>query len=328
MLVDSYNRVHNYLRISLTDKCNLNCIYCNPNSITNRLEKASQILGYDELLRLINIFSEIGINKIRFTGGEPLVRKGADDFFESLKNKYSDITFCITTNGILLEEKLENIINSGIRKINISLDSLNNDCFIKMTGSSELTRVLSSINKVQEHEINPKINTVIIKGINDNEILDFVGFAIERNLNVRFIEFMPFNCNGIWNKGFMPYTEVKKIIERKFILVKANQDSSEVAKDYKIEGNPGIISFITPISEHFCENCSRLRLTADGSLKFCLFTPEDKKIDLKIYLRDKNYLDSDISQIIVSAIKNKQPERPDIDNLVQLKNLNMLKIGG
>jgi cyclic pyranopterin phosphate synthase len=328
MLIDGYNRVHNYLRISLTDKCNLNCIYCNPNYITNRLVKTSQILNFEELHRLINIFSELGINKIRFTGGEPLARKGIDDFFASLKNKYKNLTFCITTNGVFLEDKLESLIYGGIRNINISLDSLVQNNFIKISGSDKLDKVLSVIDRVQKLGINPKINTVIIRGINDHEITNFVEFSIARNLNIRFIEFMPFNCNGIWTKGYMPYSEIKKIIEQRYNLIKTKQEGSEVAKDYAIKGNKGLISFITPISEHFCAHCTRLRLTAEGSLKFCLFTPEDKKIDLKKYLRDKYYTDSDIKEIILSSLKFKNPERPDIDSLIHLKNLNMLKIGG
>ncbi len=221
-ITDSHNRIHDYLRISLTDRCNLNCLYCNPASYQQNNYSRSNILGYPEILRIIKIFSgELGFKKIRFTGGEPMVRKDILALFESISELKSNYNFEIglTTNGTLLEDKLTSLKKFGVDNLNISLDSLKADKFKFITGRNKLESVIRSINKAEELGFNPlKINVVIIKHVNDNEIIDFVDFVKNRNLNVRFIEFMPFGNNS-WNEdGFISFTDMKNIVEQKYTL--------------------------------------------------------------------------------------------------------------
>jgi len=222
-LIDRFGRVHTYLRISITDKCNLNCIYCNPADSALRGELSRSILSYEELIRLIKIFvADLGITKIRLTGGEPLVRKNVENLFRMLKEIKDKHPFelGLTTNGILLEDKIDFLKKFGLDKINISLDTLRKERFIAITGADNIDAVFNGINKAEKLGYNPvKINAVIMKGINDDEIPGFIEFVKERNLNIRFIEYMPFTSNG-WNeKEFISYQEIKNIAEENYSLV-------------------------------------------------------------------------------------------------------------
>ncbi len=331
-LIDSFNRVHDYLRISLTDKCNLNCIYCNPSEYKiNKLQK-NQILSFDELLRLINIFAgRLGIKKIRFTGGEPLVRKDVLNFLQSvysLKQKYGFETG-ITTNGTLLEDKLESLKEYGINKLNISIDSLNPGKYKFITGKDNLIEVLRSIRKANELNYNPlKLNVVVMKNVNDDEILDFVDFIIDSYMNVRFIEYMPFG-NNRWSKNeFISFDEIKNIIEEKYQLNEISRDKNLVAKDFSIKGHTGTVSFISSISNHFCGTCNRLRIDAQGKMKLCLFSSGENELNFKELLNDPNYNDDNISDLIQKALLPKPQVHPDISELIKLEENNMLNIGG
>ena len=331
-LIDSFNRVHDYLRISLTDKCNLNCIYCNPSEYKiNKLQK-NQILSFDELLRLINIFAgKLGIKKIRFTGGEPLVRKDVLNFLQSvysLKQKYGFETG-ITTNGTLLEDKLESLKEYGINKLNISIDSLNPGKYKFITGKDNLIEVLRSIRKANELNYNPlKLNVVVMKNVNDDEILDFVDFIIDSYMNVRFIEYMPFG-NNRWSKNeFISFDEIKNIIEEKYQLNEISRDKNLVAKDFSIKGHTGTVSFISSISNHFCGTCNRLRIDAQGKMKLCLFSSGENELNFKELLNDPNYNDDNISDLIQKALLPKPQVHPDISELIKLEENNMLNIGG
>jgi len=331
-LVDNFNRIHDYLRISLTDKCNLNCIYCNPSDYkTPKLER-NQILSFDELLRLIDIFTgKLGINKIRFTGGEPLVRKDVLSFFRevySFKLKYG-FEIGLTTNGTLLEDKLIDLKNHGLDRLNISIDSLNPGKYKFITGKDNLNEVLRSVIKANQLGFNPlKLNVVVMKNINDDEILDFVDFIIDSNMNVRFIEFMPFG-NNKWNKNdFISYNEIKNIIENKYHLNEITGTRNLVAKDFSIEGKLGTVSFISSISDHFCETCNRLRIDAQGKMKLCLFSSGENELNFKKLLNDSNISDEDISELIQEALQPKPKVHPDIAELIKLEENNMLNIGG
>jgi len=330
-LIDSYNRVHNYLRISLTDKCNFNCIYCNPSGGDHFLVSKKNILTYEEILRVIHIFADkLEFKKIRFTGGEPLVRKGVFDFFDEvreIKDKFN-LQLGITTNGTLLNGNAQQLKNSGIDKLNVSLDSLKPEMFYKITGRNNLQNVLNAIDEAEATGFDSvKINMVVIKNINDNELLDFVEFIKNRNLNVRFIEFMPFGNNQWERDGFISYDEMKNMIESKYILKPLPSDVNGVAKDFSIEGYKGKVSFITSMSDHFCNTCNRLRITADGKLRLCLFSTGEKEIDFKT-LFNNNYSDSDIVQLLQEAMKSKWEKHPAAEELAVLENNNMLKIGG
>lgn len=331
-LIDSHNRVHNYLRISLTDKCNLNCTYCNPNGIGAKGIKNSAMLSNEELLRLIKLFVvDFEFTKIRLTGGEPLARKDSLELFDSIRELKTKHPFAlgITTNGTFLLDKLDNLKENGLDKLNISLDTLDKLKFKSITGSDKLNEVLNSIDKAIKLKFSPiKINTVIMKGVNDDEIIDMVDFAIKKNLNIRFIEFMPFSSNGWNDDNYISYDDIKKIVSTKYTLIPITANSSEVAKSFTIKGNKGTVSFISSISSHFCGDCNRLRITADGNLKLCLFSTKKNEISLKSFLRSENSSDETIGKVISDSLLNKKLKHPEIDELLKLESNNMLQIGG
>ncbi len=326
-LKDSYNRKHDYLRISLTDRCNLNCIYCNPNGKLTYTEK-SDLLTFEEIERTVDIFTSLGVNKIRLTGGEPLARKNINDLFVRLNEikKRKPFELAITTNGLLLEDKIEELKDSGLERVNISLDSLNPYSFARITGSDELITVLKSINKAVQLGIKVKLNTVVIKGINDSELLEFCKFSIDNGINVRFIEFMPFSNNGWNNEKFIRTDEMLELIRSKYTLEKL-PDTNSPAVDYQISGTNGKISFINSISDHFCSTCNRLRITPNGMLKLCLFSSQDKMLNLKRLISE---IDDNVSiaAIISEYLQLKDYEHPSLENLISMNNNNMIQIGG
>jgi cyclic pyranopterin phosphate synthase len=331
-LTDSHNRIHEYLRISLTDKCNLNCLYCNPISNRQNNYHQSDILDYSEILRLIKLFTgELGFKKIRFTGGEPMVRKDILTLFESVSELKSIYNFeiGITTNGTLLEDKLTSLKKFGVDKLNISLDSLKEDNFKLITGKNNLNNVIRAINKAEELGFNPlKINVVVLKNVNDSEIIDFVDFVKNRNLNVRFIEFMPFGNNS-WNEaGFISFNEIKNIVEQKYTLQEIPTDKNAIAKDFKILNHKGKVSFISSISDHFCNGCNRLRINSKGMMRLCLFSTGHNEINFKQLFSEVNKSDDEICEIIYQALQQKQKQHPDVEQLMTLERNNMLSIGG
>ena len=300
-LKDSYGRIHDYLRISLTDKCNLNCVYCNPADYNHNTFLNKQILTYEEVVRVVKIFTSMfGFKKIRFTGGEPLVRKDILNLFESVSElkKQSSFEIGLTTNGTLLEDKIEYLKKYGIAKLNISLDSLKPDKFKIITGKDNYESVMRAIKKAEQLGFNPlKINVVVIKSINDDELLDFLDFFKDRNVNVRFIEFMPFGNNSWSETGLLSFSEMKEKIEQKYELIEIPSKKSAVAKDYNILGYKGKVSFISSISNHFCDSCNRLRITSDGKMKLCLFSTGENEINLKELFANPNYSDNDICEM-------------------------------
>ncbi|HEY3250142.1 MAG TPA: GTP 3',8-cyclase MoaA [Ignavibacteria bacterium] len=331
ILTDKYGRVHDYLRISLTDRCNLNCIYCNPVYAKAKFIEKEDILSYENILRIIKIFAgELGFKKFRFTGGEPLVRKGVVEFFcllSNLKRQYKFKT-AITTNGTLLFEMLPELKKYGVDNINISLDSLKHESFKAITGKNNFNDVIDAIYKAKQIGFEGlKINCVVMKGVNDSEILDFVRFAIMEDINIRFIEYMPFSNNGWNNNEFISYKEIRNIILENYELIDSDSNGS-VSKDYLIKHHEGKVSFISSISDHFCNTCSRLRLTAKGNLRLCLFSTRANELDLKSMLSNKLITDSGISSIITDYLMLKPKEHPGIEELVKLDLNYMLTNGG
>ncbi|MCX6153102.1 MAG: GTP 3',8-cyclase MoaA [Candidatus Kapabacteria bacterium] len=328
-LTDRFNRKHEYLRISLTDNCNLNCIYCSPiGSCIPKTEK-KDILTYEEIIRIVNLFAVAGFKKFRFTGGEPLLRRDVLALFEKLselRKKYK-FELLITTNGILLHDKIDKLMEYGVERLNISLDSLKSDNFIKINGSKDyLQIVIDNIEQAIAADIKIKINTVIIRGINETELIDFCDFSIKYSVNVRFIEFMPFSSNN-WNKEqFISSAEMREIISAKYLLKRLDQDLS-TSDNYLIEGTGGMIGFINPISDHFCSSCNRLRISSDSNLKLCLFSESSGSINFKKMI-NQNYTDSQMLDIISAALQNKESEHSAITNSKLLLNNEMLNIGG
>jgi len=289
------------------------------------------MLTYDELLRIIELFaSEFGFKKFRFTGGEPLVRKGFADFLlevNKLRCKYN-LEICLTTNGVQLSESLEKLKLGGVDRINISLDTLDKDKFREITKTDVFDRVFKAIRDAQNYGFSPlKINTVILKGVNDDEISDFVKFAITHNLNVRFIEYMPFADNNWDNDEILSYKDILKIVEKDFRLMPLNNNGNSVAKDYLIKDKKGMISFISSISEHFCGHCNRLRISSNGEFRLCLFADALEPLNFKHIFKTSLNI-NEISSLIRDYVLNKWEKHPNEFDLKKIKTNNMMRIGG
>ena len=308
-LIDPYQRRIDYLRISITDRCNLNCFYCRPLGGKPGLPH-ELILSYEEILRIVRVAVGLGVRKARVTGGEPLLRKGMVDFIARLsRSGIEDLG--LTTNGILLKGFARPLREAGLNRVNISLDSLDPRNFQRITGSDGLGEVLAGIEEAQEAGFEKiKINTVLIKGNNEAEILDFAELAFSRGLEVRFIEYMPYLNGKEWQKDlYLQAEEVKKVINSRFPLEPMEmQEKPGVAEMYRMKGGRGTIGFITSISQHFCERCNRIRLTADGKLRNCLFS--DEEIDLRGPMRD-GVSDPELAEIIRGSVQKKPERRPD-----------------
>lgn len=329
-LIDRFNRTHDYLRISLTDKCNYNCIYCNPNKLNDKFSKMN-LLTFEELLRVIEIFAkELEFKKFRFTGGEPLVRRDVFNFFREVKKLKSIYGFKtgITTNGSLLKGRTGELKTSGIDSLNISLDSLNKNNFLSITQKDEADRILNVINEAITNGYSPvKVNAVIIKGINDGEILNFVDYFKDLDVNIRFIEFMPFGSNTWERNGFISYKEIKNIVEEKYELSVLSSDKNSVAKDYQMDNYPAKVSFISSISEHFCSTCNRVRISSTGKFRLCLFSEGKHEINFK-ELFNKNYSNKEIVKELNEAIQHKWEKHPEPEELTDMMDNNMMTIGG
>ncbi|XP_024023228.1 GTP 3',8-cyclase, mitochondrial isoform X3 [Morus notabilis] len=299
MLVDSFGRLHTYLRISLTDRCNLRCQYCMPAEGVDLTPKP-QLLNQDEILRVANLFTSSGVNKIRLTGGEPTIRKDIEDICLGLSNLKGLKTLAMTTNGLTLAMKLPRLKECGLTSLNISLDTLVPAKFEFLTRRRGHHKVLESINAAVELGYNPvKVNCVVMRGFNEDEISDFVELTREKPINIRFIEFMPFDGN-VWNvKKLVSYSEMFDRVVREYPSIKRLQDHpTDTAKNFKIEGHQGAVSFITSMTEHFCAGCNRLRLLADGNFKVCLFGPSE--VSLRDPLR-RGADDHELREIIEAA---------------------------
>ena len=303
-MLDNNHRVINYLRLSVTDRCNLRCIYCMPEKGI-RFMPHSEILTYEEILHIVRLSIQKGIRKVRLTGGEPLVRKGFISFLERLSKIEGLEEITLTTNGVLLKSLAADIKNCGISRINVSLDSLRPERFFRITGRDFFERVWEGLEEAEYLGFNPiKINVVAIKGVNDDEILDFAGLTLEKPYHVRFIEIMPIGDKNIWTaEKFISAKEIHSRIQTLGVLQPIGHNPLDgPAERYALEGAKGEVGFIGALSNHFCDNCNRLRLTADGHLKGCLFS--DQETDIKTPLRDGKG-DSHLLNLIRDTILNK-----------------------
>lgn len=303
-LVDTHNRRINYLRISVTDRCNLRCFYCMPVEGVSVIGH-DEILRYEEILRIARIAVAHGITKIRLTGGEPLVRRGIVELIQALRQLPGITDLSMTTNGILLAAYAEQLRAAGLDRLNISLDSLNPDRFRTITRGGDLGAVLAGITKAKEMGFAPiKINVVAMRGINDDEFADFARLTFERPVHIRFIEYMPVGFSHQWDQShFIPATEIQKRLAPLGTLVEDQVPGHNgPARMFRFENSVGKIGFITALSNHFCSTCNRLRLTADGRLRTCLFS--DDETDLKTPLRN-GCDDADLGRIIDAAIASK-----------------------
>jgi len=305
-LVDTYRRHLNYMRVSVTDRCNLQCIYCIPQGKMKNLPHA-EVLRYEEILRIVRIGVHLGISKVRITGGEPLVRKGVYSFLKTLNTIKGLKDVSLTTNGILLKNNLGKIREAGIKRLNISIDTLDPVKFKRITRHDHFADVWEGIMKAHEMGFAPiKLNTVILKGINDDEILDLARLSLEYPFHIRFIEYMPIGNERIIDGQTILTPEIKNRLNKLGELAAVqNKVIDGPAQRFKFKDAPGEIGFISAMSHHFCHTCNRLRLTASGQLRPCLLA--DTQFDLKGPLR-QGYLDRDLAEIFFKAAGFKQRE--------------------
>ena len=302
-LIDPYNRHLNYLRISITDRCNLKCIYCVPRDLIPRLSH-DDILTYEEILRLVRIGIKLGISKIRVTGGEPLVRKGVYGFLADLSGIDGLADLSLTTNGVSLKANLKKIKAAGIKRINISLDTLNRTKFERITGFNLFDQVWQGIEMALEMGFHPiKLNIVALNGINDDELTDMARLSFEYPLHIRFIEYMPIGESQIGNGPLLLAPEIKKRISVLGSLIPVtNTIDDGPAQRYHFEGAAGEIGFIHALSHHFCDRCNRLRLTARGRLRPCLLS--DHHEDVKEVMRTGG-TDEELMEVFFKAVRHK-----------------------
>ena len=300
---DSFQRPINYLRISVTDRCNLRCVYCMPEEGI-QLMSHYDILSYEEIYTLVKAAAELGINRVRLTGGEPLVRAGVPDLVKLIADIDSIKDISMTTNGVLLAKYAAELKEAGLDRVNVSLDTLKPERFRQITRCGELKETLNGIKAAEEAGLTPvKINMVVMAGINDDEITDFARKTVTDGWNVRFIEQMPVTAAGEDSSKLFSVKEMKKCIDPlgKMEPFKMSTGNGP-AKYYKLPGANGTIGFITPVTEHFCVECNRLRLTADGKLRLCLL--HEDEIDLREPLRSGASIE-ELKTIIADAIARK-----------------------
>ncbi|XP_064564984.1 molybdenum cofactor biosynthesis protein 1 isoform X1 [Zonotrichia leucophrys gambelii] len=322
--MDSFGRQHNYLRISLTEKCNLRCQYCMPEEGV-QLTPKTELLTTQEIITLARLFVKEGVDKIRLTGGEPLIRPDVVDIVGELYKLEGLKTIAVTTNGINLTRLLPRLKEAGLNAINISLDTLVPAKFEFIVRRKGFHKVMEGIHKATELGYHPvKVNCVVMRGFNEDEVLDFVDFTKDLPLDVRFIEYMPFDGNK-WNfKKMVSYKEMLDTIKQRWPeLEKLPCETSSTAKSYKVPHFQGQISFITSMSEHFCGSCNRLRITADGNLKVCLFG--NSEVSLRDHLRS-GASEEELIQIIGAAVGRKKKQHAGMFNISRMKNRPMVLI--
>jgi cyclic pyranopterin phosphate synthase len=302
-LIDPCNRHLNYLRVSITDRCNLSCGYCLPEESVPRLPHAT-ILRYEEILRIVRVAVRLGITKVRVTGGEPLVRKGVTEFLAQLAALPGLLDLSLTTNGVLLKETIERIHEAGIKRLNISLDTLRADRYRAITGMDFFDRVWDGILAAESLGFHPiKLNAVALHGVNDDELIDLARLTFAHPFHVRFIEFMPIGRSQFAGKPTLLVPEIMQRIAALGELVPVPRSEHDgPARRYRIERARGEIGFISAISRHFCDRCNRLRLTASGQLRPCLMS--DCQEDLKGPLR-RGCSDDDLAELFYKTIQRK-----------------------
>lgn len=330
ILRDSFNRPIRDLRVSLTDRCNFRCFYCLPHGEPPIAPK-EQMLSYEEIEYVCDIFVSLGIEKIRLTGGEPMMRRDIETIIEKLarlKDKgLRDLA--LTTNGYFLPDRARGLKAAGLDRITISVDSLKRDVFKQMTGVDVLDRVLAGIEAAKEAELSPiKINAVIVRGHNEEEVSDFAQFARDYDVKMRFIEFMPLDSGHDWSRDdVVSGREIRNRIEERFPLVPLDVSrGSETSSRYRFaDGGPGEIGIIAPVTEPFCGACSRIRLTADGQIRTCLFSTVEHS--LRDLVRD-NASRADIINFIESVVLKKEPRHYINEPQFEAPSRSMSFIGG
>ena len=326
IIFDSFKRRIDYLRISVTDRCNLKCIYCSPKE-RRKFFADSELLSSNEIIRIAGMAYKNGLSKVRLTGGEPLLRKDILQIISSIKNiGIRDLS--MTTNGILLADMAEELKKAGLNRVNISLDTLNYEKYKKMTRGGNIRHVWNAIKKAEETGLTPvKINVVPIRGLNEDEIREFASLTFEKDYHIRFIELMPVGPNGRKAmRNSIKKDEIMKKISVLGELTLLEFKGKGPSRNYRIKGAKGIIGFISPLSDCFCEFCNRMRLTSNGKLRPCLFS--DFEVDLKTPMRS-GISGKELEELFQQAVASK-PERHYLDDQMHTntKSFFMSKIGG
>jgi cyclic pyranopterin phosphate synthase len=287
LLIDRFGRKHDYLRISVTDRCNLRCVYCMPEE-GMEFEPEDRLLSFEEITEVVRVLAGLGVRKLRITGGEPLVRKNLEQLIAMLSAIPGIEDIALTTNGIYFASRAEKLRDAGLTRVNISLDSLRADRFSLITRGGDINRVLASIETAYSLGLTPiKLNVVLMKGLNDDEIEDFLQMTIDRAIQVRFIEYMPIGHNDeSWKARYLSLNTVLERCAQRGWTAKPSESvyGNGPAQNYQIEGAKGSFGLIHPISDHFCETCNRLRLTADGNIKPCLYWSHE--FNVRTYIGD------------------------------------------
>lgn len=326
ILTDSFGRVHNYLRISLTDNCNLRCFYCMPEE-NYAFAPAARLMQVNEIGTLARMFVEMGVEKIRITGGEPFVRKDAPAIIDVLGEL--NVELACTTNGVRIDEMLDQILAASFGSVNISLDTLQADKFLKITRRDVFDRVRRNIDLLLQNGVTTKINVVVMKGLNDDEILDFIELTRHLPLEIRFIEFMPFHGNKWTSNQVFTLREILDLVESRFSVFPKEGNPNDTAKKFAIPGHVGSFAVISTMSQPFCDTCNRIRLTADGKLKNCLFSKNET--DLLTALRNGDDVAALIRATIsakAKALGGQMNEKFDHLDAGKLENRSMITIGG
>lgn len=326
MLKDQFGRQHNYLRISLTDQCNFRCLYCMPDEHYEFMPP-QHLLNAEEIESLAEKFIGLGVNKIRLTGGEPLVRKDFRDVLGRLADL--PVSLSITTNGVLIDKYFDDFHRAGLKSLNISLDTLQKEKFEAITKRKVFDRVWKNVMKALKEGFRVKLNVVAMHGINEDEIGDFVELLADYPFDVRFIEFMPFDGNQWHLDKVLTYKEIIEYVHSKYDLIKLDDPSHSTSRTYRIKGFKGSLGVIATVTEPFCSSCNRLRITADGKMRNCLFANDE--IDLLTAMR----AGEDIIPLIQTSVKIKSfkigglPEFQNEDEVLKkLSTRSMIKIGG
>lgn len=329
-LVDQFGRSHTYLRISVTDRCNLRCVYCMPEE-EMQWKSRDEILSYEEILRVARVAVELGIEKIRITGGEPLVRNDIERLLQDLHALPGLKTLALTTNAVLLKRKLP-AIRTAVDSLNISLDTFDRERFRQLTRRDVLDDVLGGIEaSIDAGYRNIKVNAVVMRGMNDDELGVFARFTAERPVAVRFIEFMPFAGNEWTQDHCMPMAEMLAALESEFVLERIPDGPSPISRDYHVidratgRRHMGTVGVIASMSQPFCDSCSRLRLTAEGMVMPCLHSPLE--FDVRRALRSGGD-DQAIADVFLQAVGAKPKEHPTADELIAQAGRVMIQIGG
>jgi GTP 3',8-cyclase len=304
-LVDTFGRIHDNLRVSVTDRCNIRCFYCMPEADV-KFQPREQLLSFEEIERFASIAAQLGVRKVRLTGGEPLLRKNLSTLVRKLSAIKGIEDLALTTNGVLLADQAQDLYNAGLRRINVHLDTLDRERFKKITRRDDFDRVMDGIETCLRLGYGPiKINVVAVKNLIEPDIVPLALFGRERGIEIRYIEFMPLDAHGLWDRGrVLLADDIIAMLERAIGPLEEipDRDPRAPATEYRFKDGVGEVGFIASVSRPFCLNCNRLRITADGHLRYCLFAIEET--DIRALIR-RNAPEEEIAAAIIGCVRGK-----------------------